>query len=242
MKPLSITIIIPVKDEEGNILSLCAEIEKSMETLKCSWNCLWIDDGSSDGSLDLLKHVRQKNPRHQFIVLEKNFGQSAAFMTGFHYAKGDLFVTLDADGQNNPHDIPVLVRHLLKTKADMVNGYRSKRRDSGVRKFSSKIGNFFRNWMTGDSIRDVGCSLRVFRRECVEGLFLFKGMHRFLPTLVRLNGFNHIEQIPVHHRARHTGRSKYGIRNRLWVGLLDTLAVRWMKWRKVNPRVKSTSL
>ena len=236
------SIIIPVRDEERNIAGLAEELTMTMCSTSWSWECLWIDDGSIDNTLSELQRINKKDARHQFIVLSRNYGQSAALSTGFSYARGEILVTLDGDGQNDPNDIPVLVRYLLENNADMVNGWRKRRRDTAVRKISSRIANAFRNRVTREQIRDVGCSMRVFRHRCVKGIPVFKGMHRFLPTLIRTGGCSRIVEMPVRHRPRAYGQTKYGIHNRLWVGLIDTLAVRWMQTRMVYPKVKTSSL
>jgi dolichol-phosphate mannosyltransferase len=237
-----ISVIVPVKDEEENISILAGEIDAAMAKLNFSWECLWVDDGSTDDTLVKIKEIGKTNPRHRYLSLERNFGQSAAMAAGFKYAHGPILVTLDGDGQNDPADIPMLVNRLISERADMVNGRRKKREDSMIRKLSSRIGNGFRNWATGENVRDVGCSLRAFRRPCVEDVTVFKGMHRFLPTLVRIAGYGRIIEIPVNHRPRERGKTKYGIGNRLWVGLADTLAVRWMQARMVFPKIKEDIL
>lgn len=162
--------------------------------------------------------------------MKKNAGQSAALHAGFKSASGRVIATIDADGQNDPADLPSLVEAVLSGKNDMVNGIRVQRRDRAIRRISSKIANFFRNLVAGKTVSDVGCSTRAFRRECVESLPLFAGMHRFLPNLVALRGFSMIE-VPVNHRPRLKGASKYGLNNRLWVGLIDTLGVFWLRKR-----------
>ena len=139
---------------------------------------------------------------------------------------GDILATLDGDGQNDPADIPHLIEKLQKHDGDMVNGVRQKRYGPFVRKISSRIANNFRDWVTGDRVTDVGCSVRVFKLECVKRIPVFKGMHRFLPTLVRMQGYTHIMESPVNHRPRVRGKTKYGIQNRLWVGLTDLAAVK----------------
>ena len=239
---LDLSIIIPVKDEEKNISRLAKEVGMVMNAAPWSWECLWLDDGSTDNTLSELQQINAKDSRHQFIALSRNYGQSAALYTGFGCARGEILVTLDGDGQNDPKDIPVLVRRLLEDNADMVNGFRRKRRDTFIRKVSSRIGNAFRNWVTNEQIHDVGCSLRVFRHRCVENIPVFKGMHRFLPTLIRISGCSVMLEMPVNHRPRRYGQTKYGIHNRLWVGLMDTLAVRWMQTRMVYPEIKTSSL
>ena len=235
---VDISLIIPVKDEEQSIIELAEEVTQVMQSTQWSWECLWLDDGSVDGTPYKLESISQRGPHHRFLSLAQNFGQSAALHTGFKYARGNIFVTLDGDGQNDPSEIPSLVRRLLEEGADMVNGWRSERMDTFVRKISSKVANGFRNWITHDRVRDVGCSLRAFHHECVENIPLFAGMHRFLPTLVRIAGYTRIIEIPVHHRPRKRGMTKYGIQNRLWVGLADTFAVRWMRSRLVFPVIR----
>jgi glycosyltransferase involved in cell wall biosynthesis len=239
---LDVSIIIPVKDEEQNISSLAEEIDRIMEATSWSWECLWVDDGSTDQTAASLERLATRDARHQFLVLSRSYGQSAALYAGFSQAHGKILVTMDGDGQNDPSDIPVLVSHLLSNDLDAVNGWREIRRDSFVRKASSSIANAFRNWLTKDQVKDVGCSMRAFRHSCVERVPLFKGVHRFLPTLLRIAGYHRIVEIPVKHRPRKHGYTKYGIHNRLWVGIVDCLAVRWMKARAVNPIIRTSSL
>ncbi len=241
-KNIRISIVIPVMNEEENILSMADEIERVMAGMSHSWECIWVDDGSTDKTFELLQTIEKKGCGHEYIRLVRNFGQSAALMTGFRKASGEYILTLDGDGQNEISDIPPLVDFCLKNNADMVNGYRLVREDSWVRILSSRIGNGVRNILTQDSIRDVGCSLRIFKALCIQDVFLFKGMHRFLPTLIRLNGFESIYEIGVHHKPRTRGISKYGVANRLWVGLWDSLAVRWIRARKVSPQLQETSI
>ena len=236
---MDITIIIPVKDEAESILQLAKEVSDAMANTQFSWECLWIDDGSTDGTLEQLTRLSKQGTHHRFLSLDKNYGQSAAMAMGFKHARADILVTLDGDGQNDPKDIPALVHQLINQKADMVNGWRKNREDSSVRKFSSRIANGFRNKLTKENVKDVGCSIRAFRRGCVEQVPVFKGMHRFLPTLIRISGYTHIIEIPVNHRPRERGKTKYGIHNRLWVGLYDTFAVCWMQKRMVFPKVKN---
>ena len=236
---VALSIIIPVKDEGENIDILGNEINMAMENVTLPWECIWIDDGSTDTTVGELKKLSACDARHRLVILARNFGQSAALSVGFQNATGDILVTLDGDGQNDPADIPRLIEKLQKHGADMVNGVRQKRHDSFIRKISSRIANNFRDWVTGDRVTDVGCSVRVFKRECVKGIPVFKGMHRFLPTLVRMQGYTHIMESLVNHRPRVRGKTKYGIQNRLWVGLADLAAVKWMQSRLVFPEVQS---
>lgn len=234
---VEVSVVVPVMDEEASVARLAEEIAEAMARTGRRWECVWVDDGSTDGTRAALEAVAAKRPEHRVVALDGHFGQSAALAAGFSSARGPIVATLDGDGQNDPADIPRLLERLDRGDVDMVNGVRAKRRDSFVRRASSKIANAFRNWLTKESVTDVGCSLRVFRKSCVEGIPVFKGMHRFLPTLARLRGAR-IAEVPVHHRPRTAGRTKYGIGNRLWVGISDTLAVRWMQRRLVWPRVR----
>jgi glycosyltransferase involved in cell wall biosynthesis len=238
---LDLSIIIPVKDEVENIASLAEELEAAIASVSYSWECIWVDDGSTDSTIEQLKALNQRCPRHQYIVLSRNYGQAAALYTGFCNARGCLFATIDGDGQNDPEDLPVLVNRLVQDGLDVVQGVRQERKDTFIRRASSRIANAFRNCVTGENIADVGCSLRVFRHACVRHVSAFKGMHRFLPTLIRNQGYSKIVEMPVCHRPRKYGKTKYGIHNRLWVGLMDTLAVRWMQTRMVHAKVESTS-
>ncbi|MFQ5744462.1 MAG: glycosyltransferase [Acidobacteriota bacterium] len=239
---LDLSIVIPVKNEAANVASLAGEIDEVFAGSRRSWECLWIDDGSDDTTLDELIRLHQASSHHDFIQLDGHLGQSAALAAGFSRARGLIIATLDGDGQNDPADLPPLLALLQDRDADMVNGWRRQRQDHLLRKISSSIANSFRNRLTGERIRDVGCSLRAMRRDCLEHILVFQGMHRFLPTLVRLNGFDRILEVPVGHRPRRHGKTKYGIHDRLWVGIADTMGVRWLSRRVASRRVRRSSL
>ena len=196
-----VSIIVPVKDEEENIPILAKEIDAVLEETSWNYEILWIDDGSIDGSAKILDGLCGNNPRHRVIHFAQNVGQSAAMWLGFQEGRGAILVTLDGDGQNDPRDIPALVEKVQSGDVDMANGYRQKRRDSPLRIFASRVANGFRNALTGKTVRDVGCSIRAFRRECVRHMPLFNGMHRFIPTLVVMQGYR-IGEWPVNHRPR----------------------------------------
>ncbi|HET6348209.1 MAG TPA: glycosyltransferase family 2 protein [Candidatus Krumholzibacteria bacterium] len=239
---MELSIIIPARDEVESVSRLAGEIDTAFADASFAWECIWVDDGSRDGTLESLKALHSAAPeRHQYVSLAQSCGQSAALSVGIEHARGRIVGTLDADLQNDPAELPRLMHMLEPGKADMVTGVRAGRRDDFVRRASSRIANSFRNAITGDRIQDVGCSLRVFYRRCVIDVPVFNGMHRFLPTLVRMNGYRVVE-VPVGHRARRYGRTKYGVNNRLWRGIADCLAVRWMKARAVQPVITSTSL
>jgi dolichol-phosphate mannosyltransferase len=225
---IDISIIVPVRDERENLRPQIAEIQETMAAVERSYEILYVDDGSSDGSWEALVEAQAEFPALRLLRLDRNHGQSAATDAGIRRARGDILITLDGDMQNVPADIPLLLEHL--DRADMVCGYRARRHDSLWRRIQSRISNHVRNRLTGDSIRDTGCSLKAFRRECFVNVKLFEGMHRFLPTLARMEGFR-IEQIAVSHRPRNRGQAKYGMWNRLFRSSRDLLAVRWMQRR-----------
>ncbi len=228
---LELSIVIPVYNECDNLVPLEEKLEEELSKLMLSYEIIFIDDGSNDGSPHIIKSLKKNNPRLKLIQFEKNHGQSAAFAAGFKAAKGKIFITLDADMQNNPADIPLLLEKIQDF--DVVCGWRFKRNDPWIKKISSKIGNGVRNWLSQEEIADTGCSLKAFRRECFENLKLFKGMHRFFPTLMKMEGFR-VTQVKVSHHARLHGQSKYNIRNRLFSSLHDLMAIRWMKKRQIH--------
>ena len=231
-----ISIVIPVKDEAANIAPLVSEIMKVPYFTERPIEIIFVDDGSADSTLDEIKKVALIHPLVvRWISFDKNHGQTAAFDAGLKAAKGAVIVTMDGDLQNDPVDLPRMIQELKGY--DMVAGYRNTRRDSLMRKLSSRIGNGVRNWATGDDIIDTGCSLKVFKRKCLNRLKLYEGMHRFFPTLLKMEGFR-VLQIPVNHRPRLSGKTKYGIRNRLFKSSADLLAVCWMQRRHLGYVVK----
>ncbi len=232
------SVVVPVMNEEESIPVLADEITAAMDALPVACECIWVDDGSMDRTREVLRELGGRDCRHRLIAHDCNFGQSAALVSGFSAARGDVLAMLDGDGQNDPADLPGLYARFVAGDADMVNGYRATREDNWVRKVSSRFANGFRNVITREKLRDVGCSIRVFRRECVEDLPVWRGLHRFLPTMARIKGFSLCE-VPVNHRPRTQGVTKYGIGNRVWVGLADCFAVRWMSWRLVWPETQS---
>jgi dolichol-phosphate mannosyltransferase len=239
-EPIDVTIIIPVRDEAENIVPLADELAQIMVPQTWTWECLWVDDGSTDQTFTILQRLVESDPRHRYLSFQGNVGQSAALWAGFGAARGAILATMDGDGQNDPADLPALVDAIRRGHTDMANGYRQKRKDTAIRRITSRIANQFRNWMTGRSVRDVGCSTRAFRRECVAALPQFAGMHRFLPTLVMIQGFR-LSELPVNHRPRLRGDSKYTIGNRLWVGLADTFGVLWLRKRAFRYQIKARS-
>jgi len=230
-----LSLVVPVFDEEESLPRLAEEVRAALAPLGLDWELLLVDDGSRDRSLAVMRELAAADPRLRVLAHRRNAGQSAALASGFRAARGGIVVTLDADLQNDPADIPRLLERLAAGDCDCVSGVRKGRQDSWVRRVSSRVANRVRNWATDESIADVGCSLKAYRREFLLHLPLFDGMHRFLPTLVRWNGAR-IAEIPVGHRPRRFGVAKYGIGNRLWRTLADLWAVRWMRRRWIDPR------
>lgn len=232
-----LSVVFPVYNEEENIPILLREIAAALDGKGWSYEIVAVDDGSSDRSLEVLRAMVANHPTLRVLALAKNTGQTAALDAAWHAARGRLVVSLDADLQNDPADIPAMVRKLEESGADMVAGVRVNRRDTWSRRMQSKLGNGVRNWITGDQITDTGCSLKLVKREAVDRVRLFTGMHRFLPTLVRHAGYTVVE-MPVNHRARQFGVSKYGAMNRAFRGLADCFAVRWMGKRMLRYDVR----
>ena len=226
-----ISLVIPVYNEEENLPVLAAEIRAAMEPTGRAYEVIYVDDGSTDASPQVLAGLAREDPRIRIVRQRRNSGQSAAFDAGFRHARGGIVVTLDADLQNDPADIPRLLERM--DGFDVVNGVRARRRDNWVRRISSKIANGVRNRVTRESVTDVGCTLRAVRAEYLRNLPLFNGMHRFLPTLLRMEGAR-VTEVPVNHRPRLHGQPKYGIHNRLWRGLVDLYGVRWLQTRRID--------
>ncbi|TAM81880.1 MAG: glycosyltransferase [Acidobacteria bacterium] len=227
----SLSIVIPIYNEEGNIGPLVTRISEAMSGWEGTVEILFVEDGSSDRTLELLKESQAKDSRIRIAHFHTNMGQTAAMAAGFRLARGEILATLDADLQNDPMEIPRLAEML--DGWDLVCGVRTRRKDNLWKRISSLIGNAFRNWATGDNITDTGCTLKVYRRECLDGLELYKGMHRFLPTLIKMRGYR-VTQVPVSHHPRFAGETKYGTWGRLVKGLEDVWAVRWMKRNHIS--------
>ena len=233
--PVELSLVVPVYNERENLPVLVEEIARALPGWQ--YEIVAVDDGSTDGSLEALKALKEEHPELHIVAFAANAGQTAAFAAGFDAARGRVIVTLDADLQNDPADIPAVVAELERTGAAAVVGYRVNRRDSGWKRLQSSIANGVRNRLNRETIRDTGCSLKAFRAEAVRALPLFNGMHRFLPTLVRMRGGT-VAEVPVRHRPRRFGQTKYGMWNRVFRALADALAVRWMQRRALRYRVR----
>lgn len=226
-----LSVIVPAFNEEDNVRPLAEEIAAALASLQGGYEIIVVDDASTDGTARVLREMATKNVRGVFHRL--NCGQSAAVASGFQAARGEWVATLDGDGQNDPADLPAMLSRAVKEGVDCVTGVRAKRRDTLVRKVSSRVANAFRDWITGDRVTDSGCGVRVVRRCALREVPVFNGMHRFLPTLLRGQGYVVVEHL-VNHRERLRGTSKYGVQNRLWRGIRDCFGVRWYLKRAVR--------
>jgi len=226
--PPEVSVVLPIHNERGNLVPLLEEITAVLRSTP--HEIIAVDDASSDGSLEELRRLRAASPRLRVVALDRWSGQSAATMAGCDHARGEVVVTLDADGQNDPADIPRLLDALhARAACAAAVGYRA-RRESRWRSFQSQVANRVRDWLTGDAVRDSACGIRALRRPALAALPRFDGMHRFLPTLIRRQG-GVVVEVPVSVRPRNYGRSKYGTWRRAVRGLSDALGVRWLMRR-----------
>lgn len=225
------SIVVPVHNEEGNLPRLWEEIAALLAVRPEHAEVLFVNDGSSDGSSAVLDTLRARDARIRVLDHDRNHGLTAALDCGFRHARGAVIGMCDADLQNPPGDLAQLLDAL--PGQDMVIGWRRDRDDPWLKRVSSKIANGWRNWRTGEQVHDTGCGLKVFRREVIERIKLWNGLHRFLPTLARHEGFR-VAEVVVSHRPRASGTSHYGVWNRLWRGMRDVTAVRWMRDRHLS--------
>ena len=221
-----LSLVIPVYNEEDNLVALAAEIRAALDPTGLDYEVLFIDDGSRDSSFACLQELAAADPRVVAIRFRRNYGQTAAFAAGFDHARGRVVVTLDADRQNDPTDIPALLAELDKGY-DVVNGWRQNRQDDLIRRFPSRVANWLIARTSGVRLRDRGCSLRAFRHEVVEDMNLYGELHRFIPELVNFAGFT-MSEVPVNHRARVAGQSKYGL-SRTFRVILDLFTIHFLR-------------
>jgi len=229
--PAEISIIVPVFDEADNVLPLAREVAGALDKEPRAFELLFVDDASRDGTWERIEEARRIDPRVRGVRHARNSGQSAALWTGIQSGTGGIIATLDGDLQNDPADLPRLFAEL--ENVDFVCGWRVIRRDNWLRRISSGIARRARKIVLGADFRDTGCALRAFRRAALDGVFPFNGWHRFLPILVQDHG-TAIKEIPVHHRPRAAGVSKYGVWNRLGRGIYDLIGVRWYRQRRLR--------
>jgi len=242
-EPVILSVVVPCHNEEKNLVPLVTAIRTTLAPLKISYEIVITDDRSTDKSWEILQTLGAQDARIRVVRFAKNSGQSAAIWAAIKSATGRYVTTLDADMQNDPADLPQFLEAIKN--CDCVCGNRKASRaqgDSFVRQLSSKIANGIRNWLTHETVSDSACGYRMFRRECADNLKFFKGMHRFMPTLFKIEGFT-VTEIPVRHHARLTGQSHYGVWNRAFAALYDLFAVRWMQKRmfrfQISERINS---
>lgn len=233
-----LSVVIPVQNEEENIRLLIDEVRQALDGV-LEYELIYVNDGSSDSTLEILHDVRSAFPILQIISHETGVGQSSAVRTGIIGARSQIIATLDGDGQNDPADIPALYTALLKheeTGVVLVNGYRKNRKDTFIKRISSRLANGIRGWLLDDDTPDTGCGLKVFSREAYLSIPFFDHLHRFLPAMM-INGGGRVMSVEVNHRERQLGSSHYGFFDRLWVGVFDILGVIWLKSRTTHPVV-----
>ncbi|MCH9609824.1 MAG: Dodecaprenyl-phosphate galacturonate synthase [Chlamydiales bacterium] len=229
------SVVIPIHNEESNLKKLVEEIDLAMHSENKPWELLCVDDGSTDSSLLILQELCQTRPYMRIFRFNKNFGQSSAFATGFKYAKGEWIITLDGDRQNDPADIPKLIA--ASKNADLVVGWRINRKDRWQKRIISRLSNYIRSRLCRDGVHDTGCSLKVYRKSALDQIKLYKGMHRFLPALFKIEGFT-VKEIPVNHRKRTGGKSNYTFLNRSIGPIIDMFVVRWMRKRALRHQLR----
>lgn len=242
MNAPGLSVVIPFYNEEESLLEVCREAAGVLDRdFPGDWELVMVDDGSSDRTPELIDGLAAENRRFRAVHLQPNSGQSAALQAGFQAARGELIATLDGDGQNDPDDIARVWKAMQEQDVDMMCGIRATRADNFVRRASSRIANRVRSAVLADHITDVGCSLRVFRRDCLRRVPFFRNAHRFFPALFLMAGFS-VSEVPVNHRTRKHGTSKYGggINSRLWVGLADLAGVYWLRKRALRYRANET--
>jgi dolichol-phosphate mannosyltransferase len=229
-KGVYLSVVAPAYNEADNLPRLIQEIVSALAPVEQEWEIIIVNDASTDDTIPALREMKKRYSRLRVLSLACRSGQTAALEAGLRHARGSFIALLDADLQNDPADILRLLDTLSSQPCDLVNGWRASRRDPWLRLISTRVANRVRNWMTQEQIHDSACGLKVFRRECVDRLKLFNGMHRFLPTLVKMEGYRVVER-PVNHRPRVAGKAKYGVLNRIFKALRDCFAVRWMQQR-----------
>lgn len=230
------SVVVPAKDEEGNIRPLYEGIKGVMDRVKspdgdhaASWELVLIDDGSEDRTWEKMRQIQGDDDRVRLIQFRRSFGQTAGWSAGFDAARGDYVIVMDADLQNDPQDIPAMLAKLKTDHLDVVSGWRRDRKDNGTLKLGSKVGNWVHRWMTGEKIHDHGCSLKVYKKEALEDLELYGEMHRYITALLAWKGFK-IGEMPVRHHSRRTGQTKYSVKKKL-KGFLDLVVVKfWIQY------------
>lgn len=228
MNNFSVSIVVPVFNEEGNVRELHKEIKEVCEANFIDYEIIFVNDGSSDRTDEICRTLAPL----KYIKLRRNFGQTAAMDAGIKSSTKEFIATLDGDRQNDPHDIPMMLKYLLDNDLDVVSGWRKNRKDKPMKKFTSRGANFLRGILVKDGIHDSGCSLKVYRRECFEGINLYGEQHRFIPAILEIKGFG-VGEVVVNHRARTSGKTKYNWKRTI-KGFVDMISV-WF-WNKYASR------
>ncbi|MFC5468120.1 glycosyltransferase family 2 protein [Cohnella suwonensis] len=232
---VELSVVVPLYNEKDNLHRLYQAVTDAVQGRIESYEIVGVNDGSTDGSAEWLDRMAEADSRLRVIHFERNCGQTAAIYAGIKQASGRYIALIDGDLQTDPNDIFTLMPYMKDY--DFANGMRVRRQDTLVKRVSSRIGNGVRNKITGDKINDTGCPMKLFKREVASSYFLYEGFHRFLPTLARMNGYRVIE-VPVSHREREFGVSKYGVWNRALVGLMDAIVIGWLRKRTIRYRIK----
>ncbi len=225
------SIVLPVYNEQDNILPLYQELTPVLHSLGHPYEIIFVDDGSTDHTFERIRLLAAHDKRLRIVKFRRNFGQTAALDAGIKHATGNIIITLDADLQNDPKDIPRLLAK-MREGYDVVSGWRWKRKDSFFKRFFSRFANRLRRWLTGETIHDSGCTLKVYKRECFKDITLYGEMHRYIPAILRFKGFR-IGELPVHHRQRKYGTTKYNFK-RLFKGFFDLLFIKF--WNDFSTR------
>jgi dolichol-phosphate mannosyltransferase len=226
----NVSVVVPLFDEEQSVAMLQRELADALTGL--DYEIIFVDDGSRDETVARIA----VDPRTRVLRFEKNAGQSAAIFAGLQAVRSEVAVLIDGDLQNDPADIPLLLAEISRG-ADLVCGYRAQRKDTLLKRITSRVANFVRSRFTRDGVRDTGCTLKAMRRDCISALVPFKGMHRFIPALVKGAGYRLVE-VPVNHRPRRFGQSKYGLGNRALRATIDMFGVRWLLSRRLNYKLR----
>ncbi|RUS47295.1 glycosyltransferase family 2 protein [Cohnella sp. AR92] len=232
---MELSVVVPIYNERDDLIRLYFAITGALNPHLEDYEIVLVNDGSTDGSGPQLDKLAESDAKLRVIHFEKNCGQTAAIAAGLKAAEGRYVALMDGDLQTFPEDIIKLLPYMKEY--DFANGTRVNRKDTLVKKVSSKVGNGVRNKITGDRIQDTGCPMKLFKREVAQSFTLYEGFHRFLPTLARMNGFSVVE-VPVGHRERTSGTSKYGVLNRAFVGLMDAIVIGWLRKRKINYQIR----
>lgn len=232
---IRLSVVVPVYNEEGNIYDLYLSITDALKGKIENYEIVLVNDGSKDRSSLLLNEIAQIDPAVKVIHFKKNYGQTAAISAGIKSSRGELIALMDADLQTDPQDIFRLMPFI--GKIDLVNGRRVEHKGTRLKKISSRLENRICNWITGEAIYDTDCPLKLFTREVADSFHLYNGMHRFLPTLAKMNGFSVIE-VTVTHRKRRHGVSKYGVLKGRYTGFMDAILIGWLKKRGIMYHIK----